>query len=98
MRNNEFKERISNVKESWAKEEAKEKQQKEKEQKARIAAEVEQLQREQEANDKRQQLAAAIATNVRREFDPDEKDSLYLEFQDRLISKLAELTGVPLPA
>jgi colicin import membrane protein len=39
--------------------ELKEKEQKEKEQKTRIAAEVEQLRREQEANDKLQQLAAA---------------------------------------
>jgi colicin import membrane protein len=39
--------------------EQKDKELKEKEQKARIATEVEQLQREQEANDKRQQLAAA---------------------------------------
>jgi colicin import membrane protein len=39
--------------------ELKEKEQKEKEQKTRIAAEVERLQREQEANDKLQQLAGA---------------------------------------
>lgn len=39
--------------------ELKEKEQKEKEQKTRIAAEVDRLQREQEANDKLQQLAAA---------------------------------------
>jgi colicin import membrane protein len=39
--------------------ELKEKEQKEKEQKTRITAEVEQLRREQEANDKLQQLAAA---------------------------------------
>ncbi|PTR14166.1 cell division and transport-associated protein TolA [Nitrosospira sp. Nsp2] len=51
------KEKAKELKEKEQKE--REKEQKEKEQKTRIAAEVERLQREQEANDKLQQLAAA---------------------------------------
>ena len=54
------KEKAKELKEKEQREkEQKEKELKEKEQKARIAAEVERLQREQEANDKLQQLAAA---------------------------------------
>jgi colicin import membrane protein len=54
------KEKAKERKEKEQKEkEQKEKEQKEKEQKTRIAAEVDRLQREQEANDKLQQLAAA---------------------------------------
>ena len=54
------KEKAKELKEKEQREkEQKEKELKEKEQKARIAAEVERLQREQEANDKLQQLSAA---------------------------------------
>lgn len=41
--------------------------------------------------ERRQQLAAAIEANVKREFDPAEKDTLYLEFQNRFQTLVWEL-------